>query len=42
MADEIKELYGKVSLMKGEKLKIVEGEISEAREQGNRCLVGRL
>ena len=44
MADEIEELCGKVSLNEGEKhgLKIVEGEISEAQEQGKRCLVGRL
>jgi hypothetical protein len=44
MADEIERLCSKVSLTEGEKegIQVLEGEIVEGREIGERCLVGKL
>jgi hypothetical protein len=44
MADEIVSLCSKVSLTEGEQegIQVLEGEIAEGREIGERCLVGKL
>lgn len=41
---ELEHLCGKISLTEGEKIgiSVTEGEVAEIKEQGDRCLVGKL
>lgn len=44
MAEELKELFSRISLTDSEleKISISEGEITVLRDRGSRCLVGRI
>jgi hypothetical protein len=44
MEDELEHLYRKISLTEGEQIGILvsEGDVSEAKLQGDRCLVGKI
>jgi hypothetical protein len=44
MADELGDLYGKISLTDGEKtgIQVDEGDIADGREVGGKCLIGKV
>jgi hypothetical protein len=44
MANELEDLYGRISFIEGEKvgIKIKEGDVAEARGAGRICLVGKV
>lgn len=44
MADDVDTLCGKVALIRGERdrITIIEGEVADSRERGEKCLVGRI